>query len=107
LGQLILNKLKRCECKGHNFFQIYTFLDSDFSTLIENRNHFQFSQAVCAKSSGKLTLFKTVGNINPTDSPLKISCCYVIRVISSFLWDKDNHTISLLCLQNGWADGHC
>ena len=102
----MLNKLKRCECKGHNFFQIYTFLDSDFSTLIENHNHFQFSQAVCAKSSGKLTLFKTVGNINPTDSPLKISC-YVIRVFSSFLWDKDNHTISLLCLQNGWAGGHC
>jgi hypothetical protein len=45
--------------KGHNlFFQIYTFLDSDFSTLIENRNNFQFSQAVCAKSSGKLTCLK-------------------------------------------------
>jgi hypothetical protein len=47
------------------FFQIYTFLDSDFSTLIENRNNFQFSRAICAKSSGKLILFKTVGNINP------------------------------------------
>ena len=45
--------------KGHNlFFQIYTFLDSDFSTLIENRNNFQFSQVVCAKSSGKLTCLK-------------------------------------------------
>jgi hypothetical protein len=52
------------KCKGHNFFQIYTFLDSEFSTLIENRKHFQFSQAVCAKSSGKLILFKTAGNIN-------------------------------------------
>jgi hypothetical protein len=38
-----------------NFFQIYTFLDSDFSPLIENHNNFQFSQAVCAKSSGKRT----------------------------------------------------
>jgi hypothetical protein len=75
--------------------------------LIENRNHFQFSQAVCAKSSGKLTLFKTAGNINPAYPPLKISCRDIIRVISSSLWDKDNHSISLLCLQNGWAGGHC
>ena len=56
------------------FLQIYTFSDSDFSTLIENRNNSQFSQTICAKSSGKLTLFKTVGNINPAYSPLKISC---------------------------------
>jgi hypothetical protein len=91
------------KCKGHNFFQIYTFLDSDFSTLIENHNNFRFSPAVCAKSSGKLTL----GNINPAYSPLKISCRDVIRDISPFLWDKDNHTISLLCSQNGWAGGHC
>jgi hypothetical protein len=48
----------KVKCKGHNFFQIYTFLDSDFSTLIENHNNFQFSQAVCAKSTGKLTCFK-------------------------------------------------
>ena len=41
--------------KGHNFFQISTFLDCDFSTLIENRNNFHFSQDCCAKSSGKLT----------------------------------------------------
>jgi hypothetical protein len=74
--------------------------------LIENRNNIQFSQAVCAKSSGKLTLFKTAGNINPAYYPLKILCRDVIRVISSFLWDKDNHTISLLCLQSGWAGGH-
>ena len=32
------------------FFHIYTFLDSDFSTLIENRNNFQFWQDVCVKS---------------------------------------------------------
>ena len=41
------------------YFQIYTFLDSDVSTLIENRNTFQFSQDVCAKSSGKLTCVKS------------------------------------------------
>ena len=70
------------------FFQIYTFLGSDFSTLIENRNNFQFSQAVCAKFSGKLTFFKTAGNINPAYSPLKISCRDVIRVMSSFLWGQ-------------------
>jgi hypothetical protein len=69
--------------------------------LIENRNNFQFSQAVCAKSSGKLTLFKIAGNNNRAYSPLKISCRDVICVISSLLWDKDNHTISLRCLQNG------
>jgi hypothetical protein len=44
--------------RSKHFFKIYTFLDSDFSTLIENRNNFQFSQAVCAKSSGKLTCLK-------------------------------------------------
>ena len=38
--------------------EFYTFFDNDFSTLIENVNNFQFSQAVCAKSKGKLTCFK-------------------------------------------------
>jgi hypothetical protein len=51
--------------------------------LKENRNNFQFSQAVCAISSGKLTLLKTAGNSNPAYSPLKISCRDVIRFISS------------------------
>ena len=59
-------------------------MDSDFSTLIENRNNFQFSQAVCAKSSGKFTCFKTARNINRAYFPLKISCRDVVRVISSF-----------------------
>ena len=40
------------------FIEIYTCLDNDFSTLIENGNNFQFSQAVCAKSTGKLNCFK-------------------------------------------------
>jgi hypothetical protein len=37
------------KCKGK---------DKDFGTLIENGNSFQFSQAVCAKLTGKLTCFK-------------------------------------------------
>jgi hypothetical protein len=40
------------------FIELYTFLDKDFSTLITNGNSFQFSQAVCAKSTGKLICFK-------------------------------------------------
>jgi hypothetical protein len=56
--------------------------------LIENRNNLKFSQAVCAKSLGKLTLFKTTGNINPAYSPLKISCRDVIRVIFHFYGTK-------------------
>jgi hypothetical protein len=26
----------KVKCKAHNFFKMYTFLDSDFNTLIEN-----------------------------------------------------------------------
>jgi hypothetical protein len=44
--------------KLQNFIELYTFLDKDFSTLIENGNSCQFSQAVCAKSTGKPTCFK-------------------------------------------------
>jgi len=40
------------------FIEFYTFLDSDFSTLIENRNSSQCSQVVYAKSTGKLTCLK-------------------------------------------------
>jgi hypothetical protein len=50
---LLQNENFKVKCKGHNFFQTSTFLDSDFSTLIENVNNFQFSQDICAKSSGK------------------------------------------------------
>jgi hypothetical protein len=34
------NENFKVKCKGHNFFQISTFLDCDFSTLIENGNNF-------------------------------------------------------------------
>jgi hypothetical protein len=40
------------------FIELYNFLGKDFSTLIENGNSFQFSQAAWAKSTGKLTCFK-------------------------------------------------
>jgi hypothetical protein len=40
------------------FIEFYTFLDSDFRTLIDNRNSSRFSQAVCAKSTGELTCLK-------------------------------------------------
>ena len=36
----------KVKCKGNNVFQIYTILDSDFSTFIENNNDFKLSQAV-------------------------------------------------------------
>jgi hypothetical protein len=49
-------------------------------------------------------LFKTAGDINHGHSPLKYSV--VVLVISSFLWEKDIHTIFVLCVQNGWDGGH-
>jgi hypothetical protein len=67
---------------------MYTFLDSDFNTLIENRNNFQFAQDVCAKSSGKLTCLKP-REISIMVIPIQaISCRDVVRVISSFSWGQ-------------------
>ena len=37
------NENFKVKCKGHNFFQTSTFVDCDFSTLIENGNNFEFS----------------------------------------------------------------
>jgi hypothetical protein len=54
----------KVKCNGHNFFQIYTFSDSDFSTLIENRNNFQFSQAVCAKYRGLINRGDHMGSFD-------------------------------------------
>jgi hypothetical protein len=39
----------KVKCKGHNLFSDLHILDSDFSTLIESRNNFKFSQDFCAK----------------------------------------------------------
>jgi hypothetical protein len=67
---------------------MYTFLDSDFNTLIENRNNFQFAQDVCAKSSGKLTCLKP-REISIMVIPIQaISCRDVVRIISSFSWGQ-------------------
>ena len=51
-------------------------------------------------------MFNTAGKINHGYSPLKQFCANVVRVISSFDGDKDNHTILFFCVQNGWAGGH-
>ena len=51
-------------------------------------------------------MFNTAGKINHGYSPLKQLCPNVVRVISSFDGDKDNHTILFFCVQNGWAGGH-
>jgi hypothetical protein len=51
-------------------------------------------------------MFNTAGKISHGYSPLKQFCPNVVRLISSFDWDKDNHTILLFCVQNGWAGGH-
>jgi hypothetical protein len=52
--------------------------------LIEYGSTFHFTQDFCAKS------FKTARNIIHGYSPLNIFCPDVVRVISSFLWGKDN-----------------
>jgi hypothetical protein len=78
----------KVKCKAHNFFQIYTFLDSDYNALIENRNNFQFSQEVCPKSSGKRTCLKPQEISIMVIPILKISCRDVVRVISSFSWGQ-------------------
>ena len=66
----------------------------------------QFSQAVGAKSTGNLTCLK------PREiSIMLILKCHVVTLFVSFLyvidlfyWNKDNHSISLLCVESGWAD---
>ena len=87
------------------FFQIYTFLDSGFSTLIEYRNDFKFSEDFCTILLCKLTWLKP-REISIMDLPL-----YKYPVFTSFVSflhffrDKDNHTIFSLCVQNCWAGG--
>jgi hypothetical protein len=83
------NENFKVKCKGHNFFfQIYTFLDSDFSTLIEYRNNLKFSQDFCAKSLGKLTCLKP-RKISIMVIPLK-KYPVVTSFVSffSFLWGQ-------------------
>ena len=78
--------------RAYCFFHIYTFLDSDFSTLTENRNNFQFWQDVCVKSwLFPFTNFMSWRRLRP---------------FFYFYGDKYNHTIFFLCVQNGWVGGH-
>jgi hypothetical protein len=105
--QLHQNEKFKVQCKGHNFFfQIDIFFDSDFSTLMENRNHFQFSENFCAKSSCKLTC------LNQREISIMVIPLLKYTVVTSFVsfllfyGDKDNHTIFYFCVQHGWAGGH-
>ena len=61
------------------FIELYTFLDKDFSTLIENGNNFQFSQAVCATSTGKLICFK------PREIAITFLSLYKFPVVALFV----------------------
>ena len=100
------NEHFKVKYKGQIFFQISTFSDSDFSTLIEHGNNFQFTQEFCAKSSGKLICLK------PREISFMVIPLYKYSVLTSFVsfllfWgEKDNHTILFVCVQNGLADGH-
>ena len=75
------------------FFQIYTFLDSGFSTLIEYRNDFKFSADFC-----------TISLCNPREISIMDLALYKYPVVMSFAsflhfyGDKDNHTVFFLCV---------
>ena len=101
------NEKFKVKCKGHNFFfQIDIFFDGDFSALMENRNHFKFSEDFCAKSSCKLTCLKQ------REISIMVIPLLKYPVVTSFVsflplyGDKDNHTIFYFCVQHGWAGGH-
>ena len=72
-------KTLRWNAKVLNVFQIYTFFDSGFSTLIEYRNDFKFSEDFCTKSLCKLTCLKPL-EISMLDLPL-----YKYPVVTSFV----------------------
>jgi hypothetical protein len=72
-------KTLRWNANVQSFFQIYTFLDSGFSTLIEYRNDFKFSEDFCTKSLCKLTCLKP-REISIMDLPL-----YKYPVVTSFV----------------------
>jgi hypothetical protein len=90
------------------FFQIYTFLDSGFSTLLEYRNDFKFSEDFSTISLCKLTWLK------PREISIMDLQLYKYPVVTSFVsfrhfyWDKDNHTIFFfVCKTVGRVDvGH-
>ena len=92
--------------KVKTFFQIDTFLDSDFSTLMENRNRFHFSEDFCAKSSCKPTCWKQREISNMVIPLLKSPVVTSFVSFLPFYGDKDNHTIFYFCVQHGWAGEH-
>ena len=87
------------------FIEFYTFLDSDFSTLIENRYNFQFSRAVYAKSTRKHTCFKprkiTRSCLFPFNNvPSWRYLCPFCMLLNSFWWEQRlSYHIPLLCVE--------
>ena len=65
------------------FIEFYTCLDNDFSTLIENGNNFQFSQAFVRNRQVNLTVLNR-GKYRSCLFPLKMSCRGVICVLSVY-----------------------
>ena len=89
----------KVKCKTHNFFQIYTFRDSD-------RNNFQFAQDVCAKSSGRLTCLKPRKYESWLFSFKQYPVVTLFVPFLLFRGDKDTHTIFFfLCSKRlgGWT----
>ena len=72
-------KTLRWNANVQSFFQIYTFLDSGFSTLIEYRNDFKFSEDFCTKSLCKLTCLK------PREISIMLISLYKCPVVTSFV----------------------
>ena len=74
------NRYLKVECKVTQLLLSFTlFQIVNFSTLKENRNNFQFSQAVCAKSSCKLTCLK------PREISIMLISLYKCPVVTSFV----------------------
>ena len=96
----------RWNAKVLTFVEIYTFLDSGFSTLIEYRNDFKFSEDFCTKSLCKLTYLK------PREISILYLPLYKYPVVTSFVsfphlygyTDKSYHILSLCAKRlGGWT----
>jgi putative component of membrane protein insertase Oxa1/YidC/SpoIIIJ protein YidD len=89
-------------------FQIDIFLDSDFSTLIGNRNPFQFSEDFCAKSSCKLTCLKQ-REISIMVIPLLIIFRWFISILVNHRCKHDIFTVFIIlkstCFHDETVDG--
>jgi hypothetical protein len=85
----------------------YQYNKQMFNCIVHS--HWYFCEWLCRY--GGISA-QTAGNIDHAYFPLKISCRGVICVFSGYYWflfdgNKDNYTISLICVQNGcvgwWA----